>query len=61
MNELLLALALMMVVEGLMPLISPRRWRDVFSRLLAMSDGQIRFIGLASMLMGVLAILFLLR
>jgi len=60
-NELLLALALMMVVEGLMPLISPRRWRDVFSRLLAMSDGQIRFIGLASMLMGVLAILFLLR
>ncbi len=61
MNELLLALALMMVVEGVMPLVSPRRWRDVFSRLLAMSDGQIRFIGLASMVMGVLAILFLLR
>lgn len=61
MNELLLALALMMVVEGVMPLVSPRRWRDVFSRLLAMSDGQIRFIGLASMLMGLLAILFLLR
>jgi uncharacterized protein YjeT (DUF2065 family) len=60
-NELLLALALMMVVEGVMPLVSPRRWRDVFSRLLAMSDGQIRFIGLASMVMGVLAILFLLR
>ncbi len=60
MNELLLALALMMVIEGLMPLVSPRRWRDVFSRLLAMSDGQIRFIGLASMLMGLLAIVFLL-
>jgi uncharacterized protein YjeT (DUF2065 family) len=59
-NELLLALALMMVIEGLMPLVSPRRWRDVFSRLLAMSDGQIRFIGLASMLMGLLAIVFLL-
>ncbi|WP_422013255.1 DUF2065 domain-containing protein [Roseateles sp.] len=61
MNELLLALALMMVVEGVMPLVSPRRWRDVFSRLLAMSDGQIRFIGLASMVMGLLAVLFLLR
>ena len=60
MNELLLALALMMIVEGLMPLISPQRWREIFSRLLAMSDGQIRFVGLASILMGLLG-LFLLR
>jgi len=59
-NELLLALALMMIVEGLMPLISPQRWREIFSRLLAMSDGQIRFVGLASILMGLLG-LFLLR
>ena len=59
MNELLTALALMLVLEGLMPLISPARWREVFSRLLAMSDGQIRFIGLASILMGLLALLWL--
>ena len=59
MNELLTALALVMVIEGLMPLISPARWREVFSRILAMSDGQIRFIGLASILMGVLALLWL--
>jgi len=58
-NELLTALALMLVLEGLMPLISPARWREVFSRLLAMSDGQIRFIGLASILMGLLALLWL--
>lgn len=59
MNELLTALALVMVIEGLMPLISPARWREVFSRILAMSDGQIRFIGLASILMGLFALLWL--
>jgi len=58
-NELLTALALVMVIEGLMPLISPARWREVFSRILALSDGQIRFIGLASMLMGLLGLLWL--
>jgi uncharacterized protein len=58
-NELLTALALVMIIEGLMPLISPVRWREVFSRILAMSDGQIRFIGLASILMGLFGLLWL--
>jgi uncharacterized protein len=58
-SELLTALALVMVIEGLMPLISPARWREVFSRILAMSDGQIRFIGLASILMGLFGLLWL--
>ena len=52
MNELLTACALVLVIEGLLPLISPRRWREIFSRVLAMSDGQIRFVGLASIVMG---------
>ena len=59
MNELLTAVALVMVIEGLMPLISPVRWRELFSRILAMSDGQIRFIGLASILMGLFGLLWL--
>lgn len=59
MNELLTALALVMVIEGLMPLISPARWREVFSRILALSDGQIRFIGLGSILLGLFALLWL--
>ncbi|MDI4632331.1 DUF2065 domain-containing protein [Pelomonas sp. V22] len=55
MSDLLLgALALMLVVEGLLPFLSPKLWREVFSRVLAMSDGQIRFIGLSSMLSGLL-------
>ena len=59
MNELWTALALVMLIEGLMPFISPARWREVFSRILAMSDGQIRFIGLASILLGLFGLLWL--
>jgi uncharacterized protein YjeT (DUF2065 family) len=42
-----------------MPFISPARWREVFSRILAMSDGQIRFIGLISILLGLFGLLWL--
>jgi uncharacterized protein YjeT (DUF2065 family) len=56
-----LALALMLVIEGMLPFISPASWRQVFERLLAMSDGQIRFVGLSSMVAGALALLFVWR
>jgi uncharacterized protein YjeT (DUF2065 family) len=46
------ALALMLVFEGLLPFLSPSTWRAVFARAVAMSDGQIRFIGLLSMIIG---------
>lgn len=59
MNELLTALALVLVIEGVMPLVSPARWREVFSRIVAMNDGQIRFIGLASILLGLLGVVWL--
>ena len=54
---LLSALALMLAIEGLLPLIAPRAWRDMFRRIIELNDGQIRFIGLASMLGG-LALLY---
>lgn len=46
------AFALMLVLEGLLPFLSPPAWRAVFARALALSDGQIRFMGLVSMLIG---------
>ena len=52
------ALALMLVFEGLLPFLSPGAWRKVFERALQLSDGQIRFIGLSSMLAGLLMLLF---
>lgn len=55
-ETLLAALALMLVIEGLMPLLSPSAWREVFQRLLTLTDGQIRFIGLASLLLGLLCL-----
>ena len=53
-DVLLGALALMLVLEGLLPFLSPASWRQVFERAVRMSDGQIRFIGLASLLAGLL-------
>ena len=47
------ACALMLVIEGLLPFFSPSAWRGVFERAMKLSDGQIRFLGLASMLSGV--------
>jgi uncharacterized protein YjeT (DUF2065 family) len=46
------AVALVLVAEGLLPLLSPTSWRRVFERALQMSDGQIRFLGLVSFLAG---------
>jgi uncharacterized protein len=46
------ACALVLVLEGLMPLLAPRAWRETFRRVTELSDGQLRFIGMASMLIG---------
>jgi uncharacterized protein YjeT (DUF2065 family) len=48
------ALALMLVLEGLLPLLSPGSWRSGMLRVAALADGQIRFVGLGSILMGLL-------
>ena len=58
-TTLLMAFALMLVVEGMLPFLSPSTWRDTFRRITEMSDGQIRFFGLSSMLLG-LILLFVL-
>jgi len=57
-SVLLTAVALMLIIEGLMPFLLPAVWRNAFRRLTEMSDGQIRFVGLSSMLAGLL-LLFL--
>ncbi len=57
---LLAALALMLVFEGLLPFLSPPLWRRLFERATRMSDGQVRFIGLSCMIVG-LALLLIVR
>ena len=50
----------MLVIEGVLPFLVPTLWRDTFRRLTEMTDGQIRFIGLTSMVAGLL-LLFIAR
>jgi uncharacterized protein YjeT (DUF2065 family) len=57
-STLLAALGLMLVIEGLMPFIAPQAWRETFKRMIALKDGQLRFVGLASIVGGIL-LLFL--
>jgi len=54
------ALALMLVFEGIFPFLAPRGWRQTFQKLLLLRDGQLRFFGLASILIGVALLWFLL-
>ena len=51
------AIALVLIIEGLMPFISPNRWRNMLEAVGQMDDRVIRNIGLSSMLLGV-AILY---
>ena len=53
----LAACALVLVLEGLLPLIAPRVWREAFNRLTQLSDGQLRFIGLVSIGIGVITLM----
>jgi len=47
----------MLVIEGVLPFLLPAVWRETFRRLTDMTDGQIRFVGLSSMLVGLLVLL----
>ena len=52
------AMALMLVFEGLLPFISPQGWRRTFAQLLTLRDGQLRFFGLISILLGLAGLWF---
>ncbi len=53
----LMAFALMLVIEGLFPFLAPSAWRETFRRLMQLTDGQIRFFGLTSVLAGLILLL----
>ena len=58
---LLAAAAFVMILEGLLPFVAPRLWRETFSKLVELSDGQIRFVGLVAILVGLAGIALLYR
>ena len=53
------ALALLLVIEGLLPLLSPTYWRRMLERILTLSNGQIRFFGLCSIALGLMGLALL--
>jgi uncharacterized protein YjeT (DUF2065 family) len=58
MTTFIMAVALMLILEGVLPFIAPTVWRDTFRKITQMSDGQIRFVGLSSMIVGLLILLW---
>jgi len=58
-NTFWLAMALVLLVEGFMPFVSPATWRKTFEQILRLSDGQLRFFWLCSLLLGLLLIWWL--
>jgi uncharacterized protein YjeT (DUF2065 family) len=54
---ILMALGLMLIFEGLLPFIAPQAWRETFKRMIALKDGQLRFMGLISIVGGLLLML----
>jgi uncharacterized protein YjeT (DUF2065 family) len=56
-ESFLAACALVLVLEGLLPLLAPRAWREAFRRLTDLSDGQLRFVGLISIVIGITVLL----
>jgi uncharacterized protein YjeT (DUF2065 family) len=59
-NDLFAAFALYLILEGLLPFLSPRSWQEAVSMMASMSESQLRIFGLVSMCAG-LALLFLVR
>ena len=53
-NVVWAALALMLVFEGLFPFLAPGGWRRMFQQIMTLKDGQLRFFGLASIVLGLL-------
>ena len=58
--DLLEALGLLLVLEGIAPFLHPQGVKRAFARLLTLQDRELRFAGLGSMLVGVI-LLFLVR
>jgi uncharacterized protein YjeT (DUF2065 family) len=50
----LLGLAMMLIIEGILPFVLPSYWRETFAKLVTLSDGQLRFVGFGAMLVGLL-------
>jgi uncharacterized protein len=59
-SELAVALCMVLVIEGILPFLSPRRWRSVAAMAGRVDDATVRLLGLSSMVVGA-TLLYLVR
>ena len=57
-TEILTALALVFVLEGMLPFVSPAKYRQMVAEITRLSDNNIRNIGLVVMIAGLLLLFF---
>ena len=57
MDIFLTALALVLILEGLLPFLAPAQWRKIFLQIAEMADGQIRFMGAGALVLGLVLLL----
>jgi uncharacterized protein YjeT (DUF2065 family) len=55
-TSLVLAFGMMLLLEGIIPFLFPKQWREAFNRITQFSDGQIRFFGLIALLCGLVTL-----
>jgi len=55
-DSLWTALALLLILEGVLPFAAPKVWREGFRHLTELTDGQLRFIGMISIGIGLLGL-----
>ena len=56
-TSFVIALGLVLIIEGIVPLVLPSIWKDTFRRMTSLEDGQLRFIGLMAVVSGVAVLL----
>ncbi|MDX1519664.1 MAG: DUF2065 domain-containing protein [Gammaproteobacteria bacterium] len=57
-SVIIAAIGLMLIIEGILPFLHPDGWRKVFLMAIQMNNSEIRFIGLTSMVLGLLILYF---
>ena len=53
------AFAMLLIIEGILPFLAPRFWRETFRKFIELEDGQLRFVGLISIALGIVGLMLL--
>ncbi|KRH78843.1 hypothetical protein FERRO_18410 [Ferrovum sp. JA12] len=52
-GTIIVAIGMLLILEGIMPVIAPRQWRNTLLKLTQLSDVQVRWVGVIAMILGI--------